>query len=41
MKIPLYKTVLHTHEQKFSLHCASHVCYTQQIKLDCVTDDSV
>jgi hypothetical protein len=36
---PLYQNVQHTHEQrKYALQCVSHICYRQQIKLDCVTN---
>jgi len=33
----MYSTVLDTHKEKMCiLHRAAHVCYRQQIKLDCV-----
>jgi len=36
MKIHSVKTVLPADEQnRFALHCATHTCYTQHIKLDC------
>jgi hypothetical protein len=39
MKIFCVKIVLDTDEQKkCTSHCASHVCYRQQIKLDCETN---
>ena len=32
-------TAAYCEQKKFMLRCASHACYTQQLKLDCVTYD--
>jgi hypothetical protein len=33
---PPYLAETHTRQQQFTLHCTSHVCYTQSIQLECV-----